>query len=158
MLFSRLIGAALLLTAAATLTLLPQSAASRPQSPDESVPAFHEKAPAGPLPSTMPADSFQDPIVQNAYALAAKIKRVLYQEPCYCHCDRSAGHNSLLDCFASRHGSGCGVCLSEAIYSYEQTGKGRTPAQIRESIIHGDWKTVDLSKYQTAPPAAKSSH
>ncbi|HKT47724.1 MAG TPA: CYCXC family (seleno)protein [Candidatus Acidoferrales bacterium] len=155
--FPRLAGAALLLAAAAALTLLPQSAASRQQSPDDAVPAFHDKAPTGPLPSTMAPSSFPDPVVQNAYALAAKIKRVLYQEPCYCHCDRSAGHNSLLDCFASRHGSGCGVCIEEDIYSYEQTRKGKTPAQIREGIIHGDWKTVDLTRYQTPPAAGGKS-
>ena len=152
----RFAGAVLLFASGLALMLLPQSASSRAQSGDESVPAYHEKAPAGPLSSTVPPESFQEPVVRNAYALAAKIKRVLYQEPCYCHCDRSAGHTSLLDCFASRHGSGCGVCISEAIYSYEQTHKGKTPAQIREGIIHGDWKTVDLSRYQTSPPAAKS--
>jgi len=48
---------------------------------------------------------FTEPIVQNAYAVAAKIKNILYQQPCYCHCDRSHGHTSLLDCFASKHGS-----------------------------------------------------
>jgi len=41
--------------------------------------------------------AFNNPIVQNAYALAAKVKRVLYQEPCFCHCDRGFGHESLLD-------------------------------------------------------------
>jgi hypothetical protein len=148
--------AVLLLAAASALVVLPESAVSRSQSTDDSLPAFHDNAPTGPLPSTMPPDSFADPVVQNAYANAAKIKRVLYQEPCYCRCDRSAGHNSLLDCFVGRHGSGCGVCIAEDLYSYEQTRKGKTPAQIREGIVHGDWKTVDLSKYQTSP-AGKSS-
>lgn len=91
---------------------------------------------------------FSDKLIFNTYLLAGRVRKVLYQQPCYCHCDRHSGHSSLLDCFVSRHGSGCGVCLKEALYSYEQTRKGRTPAQIREGIIRGDWQKVDTAKYQ----------
>jgi hypothetical protein len=47
--------------------------------------------------------------------------------------------------------------MKEAFYSYEQTRKGKTPAQIREAIIRGDWQKVDLAKYQRAylPPASR---
>jgi Protein of unknown function with PCYCGC motif len=91
--------------------------------------------------------------VQNAYALAEKIKKTLYQEPCYCHCDRSQGHNSLLDCFASKHGAGCNICIYEDFYSYEQSRKGKTAAQIRAAIIKGEWQSVDVAKYQKPLPA-----
>jgi len=94
---------------------------------EEPTPAFHSQVPAGPLPQTVDPTSFSNPIVQNAYALAAKVKKVLYQQPCYCHCDRSLGHGSLLDCFAGNHGSVCDVCIREGIYSYEQTQKKKTP-------------------------------
>jgi hypothetical protein len=94
---------------------------------------------------------FENPVVKNAYALAAKIKKVLYQEPCYCHCDRSQGHGSLLDCFTSTHGSQCNICMGEALYSYEQTRKGKTPAQIRAGIQSGEWQSIDTTKYQTYP-------
>jgi len=96
---------------------------------------------------------FADPFVQNAYAAAAKIKKTLYQQPCYCHCDRSQGHTSLLDCFASKHGSGCGTCIYEDLYAYEQSHKSKSAAQIREGIIKGEWKTVDATKYQKPMPA-----
>jgi len=96
---------------------------------------------------------FPNPVVQNAYAVAGKIKRILYQEPCYCHCDRSVGHGSLLDCFASKHGSGCNICLYEDLYTYEQSLKGKTATQIRAGIIKGEWRTVDASKYQKALPS-----
>src|SRR5258708_38123499 len=102
----------------------------------------------------MNPEFFADPVVQNAYAIAAKIKKTLYQQPCYCHCDRSQGHGSLLDCFASKHGSECGVCMREAIYSYEQTRKGKTAAEIRAGIEEGEWQHVDMMKYQV-PVAAK---
>jgi len=103
----------------------------------------------------MSPDNFSDPVVQNAYALAAHVKKVLYQQPCYCHCDRSQGHESLLDCFVSKHGAACETCVREDLYAYEQTHKGKTPAQIRAGIIQGEWQSVDISKYQTPPAAHK---
>ena len=143
------------------LTLIPQRGASgSPQDPkmpqtgvEDAVPAYHAKPPQGELPETMNPELFSDPVVQNAYAVAAKIKKTLYQQPCYCHCDRSQGHTSLLDCFASKHGSGCGTCIYEDLYSYEQTHRGKTAAQIREGIIKGEWKTVDATKYQQPLPS-----
>lgn len=147
-------GAALF--AAAMLVVLTPSGASSNVAPapgqsEESVPAFHAQPPTGALPDTLDPARFENPIVKNAYAEAAKVKKVLYQQPCYCHCDRSQGHGSLLDCFTSTHGSMCNVCMGEALYSYEQTRKGKTPAQIRDGIEKGDWQHVDLSKYQTYP-------
>lgn len=145
------------------LLLLPQQSISgashpfplaAPQSATD-VPAFHNEAPAGALPATMSPDNFSDPVVQNAYALAAHVKKVLYQQPCYCRCDRSQGHESLLDCFVSKHGAGCETCVREDLYSYEQSRKGKTPAQIRAGIIQGEWQSVDISKYQTPPVAHK---
>ena len=129
--------------------LLPPRVTSQSPSADEAVPAFHSVPPRGALPDTLSPSLFGNAIVQNAYALAGKVKKVLYQQPCYCHCDRSQGHGSLLDCFAGRHGSECSVCIREAVYTYEQTEKGKTAAQIRKGIQHGDWQQVDLSKYQT---------
>jgi len=131
----------------------PQSADSSQSTADEPVPAFHAQAPQGEMPATMDPGVFTDPVVQNAYAVAAKIKKTLYQQPCYCHCDRSQGHKSLLDCFASKHGSGCGTCIYEDFYSFEQLGKGKTAAQIRAGIIKGEWKSVDATKYKQPLPA-----
>lgn len=140
---------------AAGLVLGPEEASSRsPQgtpaeaAADEAVPAYHAQPPESELPATMNPGLFAEPVVQNAYSIAAKIKKVLYQQPCYCHCDRSQGHKSLLDCFASKHGSGCGTCIYEDFFAYEQSGKGKTPAQIRASIIKGEWKSLDATKYQ----------
>jgi hypothetical protein len=137
------------------MAIVPQRAASQSvQSAEEPVPAFHSQPPQGQLPETLSPSQFANVVVQNAYILAARVRRVLYQQPCYCHCDRSQGHASLLDCFASKHGAGCGVCMREAIYSYEQSNKGKTAAQIRAGIERGEWQQVDMSKYQT-PVAAK---
>jgi len=131
----------------------PRAASRAAQGTEESVPAFHSTAPQGQLPETLSPSEFTDVVVQNAYILAARVKRILYQQPCYCHCDRSQGHTSLLDCFASKHGAGCGVCMREAIYSYEQSHKGKTAAQIRTGIERGEWRNVDMSKYAAPLPA-----
>ncbi|HYW65479.1 MAG TPA: CYCXC family (seleno)protein [Candidatus Dormibacteraeota bacterium] len=156
-----------LLVTAAALLLGPQFASPQaPQMPgmqhvsasaDEPVPAYHAQAAQGELPPTMEPSLFTDKLIFNAYVVAGRVKKVLYQQPCYCHCDRSQGHGSLLDCFVSRHGSGCDICMKEAFYSYEQTRRGRTPTQIRDGIMRGDWQKVDIAKYQRdyLPPASK---
>ena len=157
----RFLGAAVLFGFALGLGLIPQPAASQspqdanaPQSATaEPLPAYHAQAPQGAPPATMNPELFPDPLVQNAYAIAAKIKKTLYQQPCYCHCDRSQGHGSLLDCFASKHGAGCNICIYEDFYSYEQSRKGKTAAQIRAGIVKGDWQSVDVTKYQQLLPA-----
>jgi len=157
----KLLGGAVFFGLAFVLILVvPQPAASRssqgmnpPQAgADEAVPAYHAQAPQGALPTTMAPELFSDPMVQNAYTLAAKIKKTLYQEPCYCHCDRTKGHGSLLDCFASKHGSECGTCIYEDFYTYEQSQKGKSAAQIRAGIIKGEWKSVNAAKYREPLP------
>jgi hypothetical protein len=157
----KLLGSAALGSIALAFAVLPERAASvssagqvTPQSGStEAVPAYHQQAPSGALPATVNPDVFSVPFVQNAYTVAARIKKTLYQQPCYCHCDRSQGHASLLDCFASKHGAGCNICISEDFYAYEQVRKGKTAAQIRAGIIQGEWQSVDLAKYQKPLPA-----
>src|ERR1700730_9070767 len=157
--FHKMLLAGSVLAAAAGGLGFPEFAASPAQqmpgmaagaaSPEEPTPAFHADAPKDALPPTMEASVFPDIQTFNAYVVAGRTKKGLYQQPCYCHCDRSQGHGSLLDCFVSRHGSGCDIWQKEDFYSYEQTRKGKTPAQIRDGIIHGEWQKVDVTKYQT---------
>jgi len=155
----KILGGTVLMIVALWLVLLPQQASPRSagsaQDPNaEPVPAFHNTVPAGPLPATLDASLFTDPIAQNAYSIAAHIKKILYQQPCYCHCDKSQGHGSLLDCYVSKHAAVCGICEREDFYAYEQSHKGKTGAQIREGIERGDWQRVDMTKYLTAMPAS----
>ena len=157
---AKVASAAVLFGLATALSLAPLAATSGPPQeqntpPSEAgddIPAYHARAPKGDLPETMNPERFPNPLVENAYAIAAKIKKTLYQQPCYCHCDRSKGHTSLLDCFASEHGSACGTCIYEDLYSYEQLSKGKTAAQIRRGIIKGEWKSVDATKYTEPLP------
>jgi hypothetical protein len=154
----KILGGVALIAMAIGLVLIPQRASSRPAEATqdaniEPVPAFHNSVPAGPLPATMSPSLFTEPVAQNAYSIAARIKKILYQEPCYCHCDRSQGHGSLLDCYVSKHAAACGICEREDFYAYEQSRKGKTGAQIRDGIERGDWQGVDMTKYESAMPA-----
>jgi len=137
--------------AVSALVAVPRGAASRAAQSNEPAPAYHAQVPQGALPQTMDPVSFSNPTVQNAYAVAAKVKRVLYQQPCFCHCDRTIGHESLLDCYVGKHASVCDVCMKEAFYAYEQTLKKKTAAQIRDGILHGEWQQVDTSQYESYP-------
>jgi len=156
----RFLSAAALFGFAIALVLVPQQASSNsgqsadsPQSAvEKGVPAYHAQPPQGELPATMDPKLFHNPLVQNAYTVAAKIKNTLYQQPCYCHCDRSQGHTSLLDCFASKHGSECGTCIKEDFYTYEQARKEKSATQIRAGIVAGEWNRVDLAKYKRPLP------
>jgi len=90
--------------------------------------------------------SFSHPVQLRAYEIAEKIPNVLYQQPCYCHCDRSVGHTSLRSCFESTHGAHCDTCMKEVFYAYQMTKLKKTPAQIREGILRGDWEKVDVER------------
>ena len=139
-------GVAVLLAVVALPVTRAQQVASRTQD----IPAYHSAAPKGALPSTLSAQTFTDPLTKKAYAYAAKMKRVLYQLPCYCHCDQAVGHTSLLSCYRDQHGAECETCKKELFYAYEQNRRGKTAPQIREGIVRGEWQKVDLGKY--APP------
>jgi len=135
-----------------TLTMSAQWIA---QGEEESgIPAYNAGPPKGTkMPAIMSkaelwgADA-QYPYQTHAYELASKIPAVLHQQPCYCYCDRM-GHNSLRSCFENTHGARCATCLKELYYSYQQHQKGKTPAQIRASIIKGEWKSIDLEMAAT---------
>ena len=115
------------------------------------VPAHHTAPPAkgAKLPPILPAPerwgpSFKYPVQVRAYEVAEKIPNVLYQQPCYCHCDRSVGHTSLHSCFESTHAAHCDACMKEAFYAYGMSRQNKTPAQIRDGIIRGEWEKIDL--------------
>lgn len=109
------------------------------------VPPYHAALPKGPLPPTLNPRQFADPRVQAAYAMAAQIRGVLYQQPCYCGCDTEVGHKSLLDCYVGDHASICETCMMEGVFAFRETKAGKTPAQIRAEIEQGKWKSVNLN-------------
>jgi hypothetical protein len=140
---------------ASTLLFLMVAMLSTPwlQSEDDPrVPHFNAAPPSAgtKLPPILTKDQLwganaQFPYQTHAYELAAKIPKVLYQQPCYCYCDRSMGHTSLHSCFSGTHGAECGTCLKELYYTYTMYKQHKTAREIRAGIIKGDWKLVDLT-------------
>lgn len=136
---------ALLLIALAIAALAQGNVAPPP------VPAHHAAPPkrGEKLPPILPRDQLSGPAFQNAYQvhayeLASQIPQVIYQMPCYCYCDRSEGHTSLHSCYESGHAAHCGACMKELYYTYSMHKQRKTVAQIRQRIIKGDWKDIDL--------------
>jgi hypothetical protein len=129
------------------------AAGAPPKPAPADVPAYHAARPHDPLPETLDPKQFPDAETQNIYALAAKEKAVLYQQPCYCRCDKEVGHKSLLDCYVDAHAAHCILCKKEAVFTYTETQAGKTAAQIRTEIMDGKWKDVDLSQYDALPAA-----
>jgi len=74
------------------------------------------------------------PRAERAYAWAASIPGVLDGLYCHCQCKEHSGHYSLLDCFASDHGAGCDVCMTEVEVAYEMTRQGASLADIRAAV------------------------
>ncbi|HEY8671581.1 MAG TPA: CYCXC family (seleno)protein [Terriglobales bacterium] len=133
-----------------TLAVSSPWAISEQPNEDTRVPAFHAGPPAkdASLPPILGKDQLwgsneQYPYQTHSYELAAKIPNVIYQQPCYCYCDRM-GHKSLRSCFEGTHGAQCSTCMKELYYSYQMTRKNKSAAQIRSGIIAGEWKQIDL--------------
>jgi hypothetical protein len=131
--------------------LIAVAASAQFSNPGDDVPAYNAAAPTHALPPVLSGNQltgiyFSHRYQVVAYQMAAKVPAVLHQQPCYCHCDREMGHNSLHSCFESTHGAACSTCMKEAVYSYQQTKLHRAPAQIRAGIERGEWMSVDLEK------------
>ncbi len=125
----------------------------------EEIPAYNAGPPAkgahlAPIVprSQRTGQTYSEKYQQVAYDVAAKIPGVIYQLPCYCYCDK-IGHKSLRTCYESAHAAHCSTCLKEAYFAYFETKKGKTPKEIREEIIKGDFAKVDL--IQAAEQASK---
>jgi Protein of unknown function with PCYCGC motif len=111
-------------------------------------PAYHPAPPSGSVPATQDPSQFRkDPSAFVAYEVASQIRELLYQEPCFCPCDKEEGHQSLLDCFTTRHASWCETCKQEVFLCYEQNRSGKSAAEIRNAIANGAWTKVDIAKY-----------
>ena len=72
--------------------------------------------------------------VREAYEAAAEVPDVLDHLFCYCYCAEDHGHKSLRTCFTDRHGTGCDICMLEAIRARELTKKGDSIKDIRAKI------------------------
>ena len=81
--------------------------------------------------------------VKEAYEIARKYPATLDRIHCFCECAESPmfHHKTLLTCFTSAHGAGCGVCISEARLAAELKEKGVPDDEIKvtvESVFRTD--------------------
>jgi Protein of unknown function with PCYCGC motif len=135
--------------ACAALAIVTLAASAQWTNPSDDVPAYHAGAPTKLQPPILSGSQLTGPYFAHSYQvtvykMAAKVPNVLYQQPCYCRCDRALDHKSLHSCFEGTHGAECSTCMREAVYAYQQTKLGKTPAQIRTGMEKGEWQTIDL--------------
>jgi uncharacterized protein with PCYCGC motif len=68
---------------------------------------------------------------KRAFAMAREIPDIADSIYCYCECDQSMGHRSLLACFESEQAVGCGMCKEQMKLVYDLHRKGKTLDEIR---------------------------
>jgi hypothetical protein len=71
---------------------------------------------------------------QAGYAAAQKVPDICAKLFCYCGCDLSDNHSSLLDCFTSDHGADCSICQDEAILALKMKKEGKSLADIQKAV------------------------
>lgn len=109
---------------------------------------YHAHPPSGQLVDTLDPKQFgDDPPTFVAYTLAGRIRKVLYQEPCFCPCHKEQHHQSLLDCFAGEHGISCYLCKQELVYCYDQARLGKNVREIRLGLLNQEWNKIDVKAY-----------
>lgn len=96
------------------------------------------------LPATLEPSKFTTPYVVHSYRVAKEMPEALAEQPCYCYCDAGFGHGSLLDCHIDDHSAECGICVKETLLVEQLYRQGKTSEYIRQAIMRGDWKDVEL--------------
>jgi Protein of unknown function with PCYCGC motif len=72
--------------------------------------------------------------VREAYKVAQENPALFSRLHCYCGCDKQEGHTSLLDCFRTKHGSACEICVGEALEAKKLAEEGTPVEQIRDAL------------------------
>lgn len=68
------------------------------------------------------------------YASAKACPEVMSKVFCYCGCDISDGHGSLVDCYTGLHGTDCHICQEEAVLALRMHRNGSNIAEIQKRI------------------------
>jgi Protein of unknown function with PCYCGC motif len=72
--------------------------------------------------------------IRKAYEDAGKHPELFVQLHCYCGCDKTDGHKSLLDCYRDYHGATCQICTDEALQASQMYEQGSPVAQIQDAL------------------------
>ena len=87
------------------------------------------------------------------YAAAKTCPEVMEKVFCYCGCDLTDHHVSLLDCFTSVHGVDCHICQEEAILARRMNSDGAPIIEIQKAI---DEKYSKDYPFENDTPAYKN--
>jgi hypothetical protein len=71
---------------------------------------------------------------QTGYDAAKQCPEVIAKLFCYCGCDMTDSHTSLLDCFTTDHGADCAICQDEAIMALDLKQQNKSMADIQKAI------------------------
>jgi len=71
---------------------------------------------------------------RSGYEAAKLCPEICAKLFCYCGCDMTDEHDSLLDCFTSDHGVDCRICQEEALIALKMKRDGKNMKQIQQSI------------------------
>jgi hypothetical protein len=77
-----------------------------------------------------------------AYRLAGENRELLDAMYCYCYCNKSIGHKSLLSCFVDNHAANGGICQDQAFYAGSLGKKGFDVAQVRHEVDKKFWRPL----------------
>lgn len=68
------------------------------------------------------------------YASAKAAPEVMAKLFCYCGCDQTDSHSSLVDCFTGMHGMDCHICQEEAVLALKMYRDGATIGEIQRRV------------------------
>lgn len=77
-----------------------------------------------------------------AYSVARANRDILDYLYCYCNCEQSIGHKSLLSCFTDDHAANCGICQDQALYAKKLEDEGYDLPAIREGVDNKFWRPL----------------
>jgi len=120
------------LTAAALLVVAIVYAMSSGSQSSDSAASSSDDA-AAKLRVTLDPQRFQGN-VRETYQIAERDPALLSQLHCYCGCDKTLGHHSLLDCYRDDHASRCAICMGEARDAEPMAQRGMPIEQIRDTL------------------------
>lgn len=73
-------------------------------------------------------------LAQMGYACAEAAPEIMEKLFCYCGCDFTDKHHSLLDCFTTIHGVDCHICQEEAVFALKLKKEDVPIAEIQRQI------------------------
>ncbi|MEO8433220.1 MAG: PCYCGC motif-containing (lipo)protein [Acidobacteriota bacterium] len=80
--------------------------------------------------------TWNDTDVRKAYEVARKYPDTLDQIHCFCECKESPRehHKTLLTCFTTEHGAGCGICQHEAMLAGKLKDEGASDEEVEATV------------------------